>query len=59
MATIAGAAPVCTIAGPPTHSTFCPAAFTSRIRSAIWRTSSACGFSLETMEDMNPNAWSE
>ena len=31
-----------------------PSAFTSRIRSAIWRTSSACGFSLDTTEFMNP-----
>ena len=29
-----GAPPVCTTAGPPTQSTRCPSAFTSRIRSA-------------------------
>jgi hypothetical protein len=46
---------VCTIAGPPTHSTRWPAALTSRTRCAICRTSSACGFSLDTDEDMKPN----
>ena len=45
---------MCTTAGPPTHRILCPAALTSRIRSAIWRTSSACGFSLDTTEDMKP-----
>ena len=33
-ATIAGAAPVCTTPGPPTHSTFLPAALASRMPSA-------------------------
>ena len=56
-ATIAGAAPVCTIAGPPTQRIFPPSALTSRIRWAICRTSSACGFSLDdTAEDMNSKA---
>ena len=54
-ATIAGAAPVCTTPGPPTHSTFLPAAFASRMPSATWRTSTACGFSLETSDSMKPN----
>ena len=55
IATIAGAAPVCTTPGPPTHSTFWPAAFASRMPSATWRTSTACGFSLETSDSMKPN----
>ena len=49
----AGAAPVWTTAGPPTQSTFLPAALTSRICAAIWRTCRNCGFSLETTEFMN------
>ena len=52
-ATIAGAAPVCTTAGPPTQSTFLPSALTSRICWAIWRTSRACGFSEDTSDFMN------
>ena len=44
-ATIAGAAPVWTTAGPPTQRIFRPSALTSRICCAIWRTSRACGFS--------------
>jgi hypothetical protein len=55
-ATIAGAAPVCTTAGPPTQSTFPPSALTSRICSAIWRSSRDCGFSLDTEELMKPNS---
>ena len=43
-------------AGPPTQRIRWPAALTSRIRSAIWRTSSACGFSLDTAEDMKPKS---
>ena len=54
-ATIAGAAPVCTTPGPPTQSTFLPAALASRMPSATWRTSTACGFSLETSDSMKPN----
>ena len=52
-ATIAGAAPVCTTAGPPTQRIFLPSALTSRICCAIWRTSRACGFSDDTSEFMN------
>ena len=44
---------MCTTAGPPTHSTLPPSALTSRICWAIWRSSSDCGFSLETDELMN------
>ena len=47
---------MCTTAGPPTHRIRLPAALTSRIRSAIWRTSSACGFSLDTADDMKPKS---
>ncbi len=54
-ATIAGAAPVWTTPGPPTHSTFLPAALASRIPSATWRTSTACGFSEDTSDSMKPN----
>ena len=50
---MAGAAPVCTTAGPPTHRIRCPAALTSRICWAICRTCRACGFSLDTTEFMN------
>ncbi len=41
IATIAGAAPVWTTPGPPTQSTFWPAALASRMPSATWRTSTA------------------
>ena len=51
-----GAAPVWTTPGPPTQSTFLPAALASRMPSATWRTSTACGFSLETSDSMKPNA---
>ena len=44
---------MCTTAGPPTHSTLPPSALTSRICWAIWRSSSDCGFSLDTADDMN------
>ena len=54
IATIAGAAPVCTTPGPPTQRTFLPAALASRIPSATWRTSTAWGFSVETSDSMNP-----
>ena len=54
-ATIAGAAPVCTTPGPPTHSTFLPCALASRMPSATWRTSTACGFSEDTSDSMKPN----
>ncbi len=56
IATIAGAAPVCTTPGPPTHSTFLPSALASRIPSATWRTRTACGFSDETSDSMKPKA---
>nr|WP_246486981.1 hypothetical protein [Kribbella qitaiheensis] len=52
---MAGAAPVCTMPGPPTQSTFCPFAFASRIPSATCLTSTRCGFSLDTSESMKPN----
>ena len=52
-ATIAGAAPVWTTAGPPTQRILRPSSLMSRICWAIWRTSSACGFSEETSEFMN------
>ena len=45
-----------TTPGPPTQSTFLPAALASRMPSATWRTSTACGFSLETSDSMKPNA---
>ena len=54
-ATIAGAAPVWTTPGPPTQSTFLPSALASRMPSATWRTSTACGFSLDTSDSMKPN----
>jgi hypothetical protein len=53
---MAGAAPVCTIAGPPTQRIFSPRALTSRICAATRRTSSAWGFSLDTALDMNWNS---
>ena len=56
IATIAGAAPVCTTPGPPTHSSFLPADRASRMPSATWRTSTAWGFSEETSDSMKPNA---
>ncbi len=52
-ATIAGAAPVWTTAGPPTQRILRPSSLMSRICWAIWRTSSACGFSEETSDFMN------
>ena len=55
-ATIGVDAPVWTTAGPATHRIRPPSLLTSRIRSAIWRTSSACGFSLDTVELMNPKS---
>ena len=55
-ATIGVEAPVCTTAGPATHRIRPPSPLTSRIRSAIWRTSRACGFSLDTVELMNPKS---
>ena len=49
------AEPVCTIAGPPTMSTFWPAARVLRIASTTPRTLIDLGFSLETAELMKPN----
>ena len=49
------AEPVCTIAGPPTSSTFFPAARVARMASTTPCTLTDLGFSLETVELMKPN----
>ncbi len=53
MRTTSWAAPVWITAGPATHRIRSPRRLVSRMAAATLRTISACGFSLETWDDMN------